>query len=296
MESLLKQFSQGVLSDLENLDVAAKDRKRARQQYLSEKKSLHQLEKKVKTLERRKHELQRKLKIAEHNLTCEGEETRDETVKSDEVTDSVARLTKLTEIADLYRLTGISVDSVGENEPVVLRFDTSCEGQFVKAYFVEVDKNWNQRVLHHTLPGFIPVVDLATRSDLQTFVSKIREYLFAFTSRQTELMALQRDCSAIIRGEIESSFAVDYIRMTMTPFEDAFPVKVTLAYDSLMDVLPSSVILKPVISDCENVAEPSHTLLQHWTELFTTLSLTEAVSKIVSMEVQAETSDFTSEL
>ena len=49
-------------------------------------------------------------------------------------------------------------------------------------------------------------------------------------------------------------------------------------------------------ADDENLAELSDTLLQTWTELFKTTPLTKALVKIVSMEVQTETSDCSSEL
>ena len=86
---------------------------------------------------------------------------------------------------------GTSIDSVSENDKVVLRFDTSYEGQFVKSYFIEINKTWNQAVLHHTLPSSIPVSELAKRSDLPKFVSEVRKYLYAVTSRQKEVTILQ---------------------------------------------------------------------------------------------------------
>ena len=67
---LIDGFISGVLNDLENLDVAAKDRKRKQQQLSSDKKCLRQLEKKLASLERRKQELQQTLKLAKQNLVC----------------------------------------------------------------------------------------------------------------------------------------------------------------------------------------------------------------------------------
>ena len=69
-----------------------------------------------------------------------------------------------------------------------------------------------------------------------------------FPTIACSVFVFQKDCSAILSGDVECSSSADYVRMTVTPFEDTFPLRVTLTYEELMDVLPSSVTLKALVS------------------------------------------------
>lgn len=90
-------------------------------------------------------------------------------------------------------MTGVSAIRMDEGS-MLIRFDTSFEGQFHETYFLELVKTQRMAIPQHTIPAFVPVQKLAERylpDDLQAFLRLISDHLVAFVRRREDLKRAQ---------------------------------------------------------------------------------------------------------
>ncbi|XP_064597425.1 centromere protein O-like [Liolophura sinensis] len=253
-------ISMGEVDVLEGLDVLEKEiatKSHIRKEKQRSASRLKVLREKCESLRKRKEHLEEKL---QSELVMDSEEGIIETVTS-------VWKSRLDECLKIYRLTGISASSLDETSMLV-RFDTSFEGQFHEPYFLELVKTHRMMIRQHTIPAFVPVQWLVERyfpDSLQAFLRLISDHLVAFVRRREDLKRAQEllQIRGYIIGEISYTLAVDVVQFHTERDTLAGPaLDVVLRFNDLLHLTPSSASIKAIGEPAEPLEQ-----IEDWQKL-----------------------------
>ncbi|XP_052089375.1 centromere protein O-like isoform X1 [Mytilus californianus] len=216
--------------------------------------------------------------ISENNVSL-GEDTPER--DTEELTDVKSHHRELSTLMDCYRLTGFSVFSV-DNTNIIFSYDTSHKGICHETFYLEIQdlENENFKVMRHSFPGFIPVLDLEEtllKVDPRQFLLKLNDYLFAFITRREE--------AKIVQGKLNVDYTepVDFIEIKIGNSSDILQLEFQLTYTDLLHTMPSKTRLTVIVNDDSegHGVKPKEKLVKEWKNNLQTELLTDAVFNIM---------------
>ncbi|XP_063407619.1 centromere protein O-like isoform X3 [Mytilus trossulus] len=216
--------------------------------------------------------------ISENNVSLEEDTPERDT---EELTDVKSHHQELSTLMDCYRLTGFSVFSV-DNTNIIFSYDTSHKGVCHETFYLEIQdlENENFKVMRHSFPGFIPVLDLEEtllKVDPRQFLLKLNDYLFAFITRREE--------AKIVQGKLNVDYSepVDFIEIKIGNSSDILQLEFQLTYTDLLHTMPTKTRLTVIVNDDSegHGVKPKEKLVKEWKNNLQTELLTDAIFDIM---------------
>eukprot|EP00051_Salpingoeca_urceolata_P018280 m.255655 g.255655 ORF g.255655 m.255655 type:complete len:327 (+) comp19164_c1_seq1:96-1076(+) len=206
----------------------------------------------------------------------DGSENEDESVgtKSGKLHKRVMEMAKtngkrrrINELHIAYRMAGQTVFPLTPTRTGV-RFDTAHGGRFFEQYYLVLElRSQAMTVFRHTLPPFVPVMELARRylkdgstakdnaasSNTKRFLSVVSDYLNAFVDRREQALRVQNTLGEHLMGHVATSApACNRTELTLASAsigsgvigddEDA-DVRVQIVYEDLASSVPTRVFV-----------------------------------------------------
>ncbi|XP_076083099.1 uncharacterized protein LOC143054089 isoform X3 [Mytilus galloprovincialis] len=185
---------------------------------------------------------------------------------------------ELTDVKSHHRFSVFSVD----NTNIIFSYDTSHKGICHETFYLEIQdlENENFKVMRHSFPGFIPVLDLEEtllKVDPRQFLLKLNDYLFAFITRREE--------AKIVQGKLNVDYSepVDFIEIKIGNSSDILQLEFQLTYTDLLHTMPTKTRLTVIVNDDSegHGVKPKEKLVKEWKNNLQTELLTDAVFNIM---------------
>ncbi|VDI03055.1 Hypothetical predicted protein [Mytilus galloprovincialis] len=186
---------------------------------------------------------------------------------------------ELTDVKSHHRFSVFSVD----NTNIIFSYDTSHKGICHETFYLEIQdlENENFKVMRHSFPGFIPVLDLEEtllKVDPRQFLLKLNELLVLH-------LITRREEAKIVQGKLNVDYSepVDFIEIKIGNSSDILQLEFQLAYTDLLHTMPTKTRLTVIVNDDSegHGVKPKEKLVKEWKNNLQTELLTDAVFNIM---------------
>ncbi|XP_038155451.1 centromere protein O [Cyprinodon tularosa] len=251
--------SRGVLSHLSLLEAQTRSRQAPQQP-----SRVKELKAKVASLSAQRDQLKAEIQAHQHlqklgpavdKRQTNGEEEEIEVdFESSELLRLMARHSELSDLLHAHQLIGgYNAVKTRKGQGMCFTLTTVYDGVYLSSYNLEIDVKPRVRISRHNIPPFIPLDDLAMKSNLQTniraFLDTVSQHLNAYEGRkqQLNLVKKQHTYAEVMESNLLCSILV--LMFTVPPKKTS--LLCTLEYNDLTRCLPTRVQL-----DCENQQLP----------------------------------------
>ncbi|CAH1761812.1 15347_t:CDS:2 [Entrophospora sp. SA101] len=162
------------------------------------------------------------------------------------------------EILKAYDFIGKLISQTEENNNCIeLKFRTFYQAKFMENYYISLDKVKINKAItftirNHTLPDFIPLIELKLRyldKDLNKFVDTVDDFLQAYVIKREEVKRLQAQSFINLKADTSYSLIEIYVSL------EESTVEIKLKYRDLRSPFPTDASLYQICPNPKN-SEP----------------------------------------